>query len=107
MDSAEHQNIVRGREPLVPERYSWDFRFLPDGLFCDDDAAFLRSLRGKHAHALMALERLFEMGGYVRDGMQDHATVTAEQYFGRFAFGITNAETCPGLWCQPRRYSSC
>ena len=48
--------VLRGREPILPEHYKWDFRSLPDGLFCSEETAFLRSLQGKRMIAIKALE---------------------------------------------------
>ena len=57
----------RGFEPLMPHHWKFDYRFMPDALFAEDDEAFISSVRNDHYRGLMALEKLLELGGRVRD----------------------------------------
>lgn len=70
----EHIELVqklamRGYEPLLPAYYKWDYRFLPDALFAENNDAFISSVNGQHYHSIRALEKLFEVGGRVRDSL--------------------------------------
>ncbi|KAK3721110.1 hypothetical protein LTR37_003400 [Vermiconidia calcicola] len=62
---------MRGFEPLLPGYYKFNWSWMPDALFCSDkdekEEAFVSSVRGEHYRGIMALERLFELGGRVRD----------------------------------------
>lgn len=70
---------MRGFEPLLPQYWNIDFRFLPDGLFSQDDNAFISCLHLRHNRGVKALERLLELGGRVRDQLQSHTSKTPEQ----------------------------
>ena len=62
---------MRGFEPLMPQYWHFEYRFhMPDSLFATeetDDAAIICSVRQEHLRATKALEKMFELGGWVRD----------------------------------------
>ncbi|KAK4574764.1 hypothetical protein LTR86_001605 [Recurvomyces mirabilis] len=59
----------RGFEPLLPQHWKVDFRYLPDALFSKSNKAFISSVRNQHNRGTKALAKLFEIGGRVRDGL--------------------------------------
>ncbi|KAI7481374.1 hypothetical protein KC357_g3807 [Hortaea werneckii] len=89
--SEEHIFLVqriamRGFEPLLPQYYYMDFRYLPDALFVQDDdkeRAFISGVKGPTFHGIKALEKLFTLGGYVRDMTQFRCNTTPEMQFKR------------------------
>ncbi|RMY70988.1 hypothetical protein D0864_10756 [Hortaea werneckii] len=89
--SEEHIFLVqriamRGFEPLLPQYYFMDFRYLPDALFVQDDdkeRAFISGIKGPTFHGIKALEKLFTLGGYVRDMTQFRCNTTPEMQFKR------------------------
>ncbi|KAJ9623080.1 hypothetical protein H2203_006012 [Taxawa tesnikishii (nom. ined.)] len=61
---------LRGFEPLMPEHWVMDFRFMPEGLFAPPERpelAFIKSMSGRDFHATKALTQLIGLGGRVRD----------------------------------------
>lgn len=74
---------MRGLEPLLPQYYKMDFKYLPDALFEKGDDAFVRSVRGEHFKGIKALEKLFELGGRVRDCVLLEGNITPEQQVKR------------------------
>lgn len=63
---------MRGFEPLLPEWWNMDYRYMPDELFTADDEAFICSVRDPnsriaHAFGIKALNKLLELGGRARD----------------------------------------
>ena len=58
---------MRGREPLLPQSWRFNFRSFPDALFALDNDAFIGSIRNEQFRAEKALEKLLELGGQVRD----------------------------------------
>jgi hypothetical protein len=58
---------MRGREPLMPQSWRFNFRSMPDGLFAVDDDAFVSSMCNQQFRAEKALEKLLDLGGLVRD----------------------------------------
>ena len=58
---------MRGFEPLMPAYWKFDYSFMPDALFSADNDAFVSSARGDQFRAIVAFEKLLEMGGRVRD----------------------------------------
>jgi len=60
---------LRGREPLMPQRWQFSFRSMPDALFASTNNAFVSSARMEHFRAEKALEKLFDLGGLVRDSL--------------------------------------
>ncbi|KAK5135269.1 hypothetical protein LTR08_005371 [Meristemomyces frigidus] len=74
---------MRGFEPLLPRYYMMDYRYLPDALFAVDNVAFLSSLRGAHYKAIVALNKLLEIGGRVRDCVLVDGNLTPEQQVRR------------------------
>lgn len=60
---------MRGHEPLMPQRWRFSLRSMPIALFADSDDAFISSIRNDHFRAEKALEKLFELGGQVRDSI--------------------------------------
>ena len=75
---------MRGFEPLLPRYYHMDFRYLPDGLYVNDDdhePAFISSLRGEHFHGIKALEKLFSLGGHLRDRIRYPCNTSPEMEF--------------------------
>ncbi|KAI7218793.1 hypothetical protein KC333_g3383 [Hortaea werneckii] len=89
--SEEHIFLVqriamRGFEPLLPQYYYMDFRYLPDALFVQDDdkeRAFISGVKGPTFHGIKALEKLFTLGGYVRDMTNFRCNTTPEMQFKR------------------------
>ena len=77
---------MRGFEPLMPAHWKFNYRWLPDALFADNDDAFVSSVRGDHYHAIMALEKLFELGSRVRDRVFLNGRVKPEEQTRR---GVT------------------
>lgn len=73
----------RGSEPLLPQYYKFDYRFLPDKLFSPDNNAVLASSRGHHTRGIKALERLFELGAWVRDREDLAGRITPEEQIKR------------------------
>jgi len=78
---------MRGFEPLMPQYWKFDYRFhMPDSLFATDDAstdAVISSVRGNHYRAMIALEKLFELGGRVRDRVYLKGRVRPDQQVRR------------------------
>ncbi|KAI7227344.1 hypothetical protein KC330_g8444 [Hortaea werneckii] len=77
---------MRGFEPLLPQYYYMDFRYLPDALFVQDDdkeRAFISGVKGPTFHGIKALEKLFTLGGYVRDMTNFRCNTTPEMQFKR------------------------
>lgn len=70
---------MRGFEPLLPGYYKWDYRYMPDALFSQDNNAIISSACGKHYHGIVALNKLLELGGRVRDRVVFNGRVTPEQ----------------------------
>lgn len=62
---------LRGREPLMPQRWQFGFRSMPDALFAKTNDAFVSSVRREYFRAEKALEKLFDLGGLVRDSLSD------------------------------------
>lgn len=60
---------LRGHEPLLPQHWHFSFRFWPDALFAADDDAFVSSVREDHFKAEKALEKLLDLGSFVRDSL--------------------------------------
>jgi hypothetical protein len=59
---------LRGREPLLPQLFFLEYRYLPPILFAaSSDSAFLSSMNGRHFHAGKAMSTLFDLGSHVRD----------------------------------------
>ncbi|KAI7161478.1 hypothetical protein KC349_g2760 [Hortaea werneckii] len=89
--SEEHIFLVqriamRGFEPLLPQYFYMDFRYLPDALFVQDDdkeRAFISGVKGPTFHGIKALEKLFTLGGYVRDMTNFRCNTTPEMQFKR------------------------
>ena len=80
----EHITLVqklamRGFEPLMPHYWKFDYRFMPDALFSATDEAFICSVRGDHYRGMMALEKLLELGGRVRDRVYLKGRVKPEE----------------------------
>ncbi|KAK3678123.1 hypothetical protein LTR78_002218 [Recurvomyces mirabilis] len=59
----------RGFEPLLPQHWKMDFRYLPDALFSKNNKAFISSVHNQHNRGAKALAKLFEIGGRLRDGL--------------------------------------
>ncbi|KAF2149038.1 hypothetical protein K461DRAFT_56646 [Myriangium duriaei CBS 260.36] len=65
--------LLRGREPLLPSHWVWDFRFLPSSLFVPSPSptptllSSLGSKKGADFRAQRALEDLLLLGPRVRD----------------------------------------
>lgn len=59
----------RGRGPIIPLSWKWDFRLLPDALFIapDCDSLINSSRPGKDFHAAQVLTDLFQMASRARD----------------------------------------
>lgn len=78
---------MRGYEPLMPQYWRFEYRFhMPDSLFVeekDDGNAVISSVRGDHYRAIMALEKLFELGGRMRDRVYLKGRVRPEQQVRR------------------------
>jgi len=74
---------MRGFEPLLPKHWKFDYRFMPDALFEQDDDAFISSVRGDHYRGVMALEKLFELGARTRDRVLLDGRVTPEEQVRR------------------------
>ena len=70
---------MRGFEPLMPDYWKFDYRWLPDALFSENDEAFISSVRKDHFHALLALDKLLELGGRVRDRVFLNGRVKPEE----------------------------
>ncbi|RMX76448.1 hypothetical protein D0869_10713 [Hortaea werneckii] len=89
--SEEHIFLVqriamRGFEPLLPQYYYMDFRYLPNALFVQEDdkeRAFISGFKGPAFHGIKALEKLFTLGGYVRDMTNFRCNTTPEMQFKR------------------------
>ena len=60
---------LRGHEPLMPQRWRFSFRSMPDALFAPTNDAFVSSARMEYFRAEKALEKLFDLGGLVRDSL--------------------------------------
>lgn len=60
---------LRGHEPLMPQRWRFGFRSMPDVLFAPTNDAFVSSARREYFRAEKALEKLFDLGGLVRDSL--------------------------------------
>ena len=69
---------MRGFEPLLPASLKFDFGFLPDALFEDNDDAYINSLKSNPHRAAKELEKLFELGGWVRDRVYLKGRITPE-----------------------------
>lgn len=79
---------MRGHEPLMPNYWKFEYRFhMPDSLFIatdgDDTDAIIGSVRQKHRRAIIAIEKLFELGGRMRDRVMLQGQVTPEQQVRR------------------------
>ena len=70
---------MRGYEPILSRFSKFTWRFMPDSLFAEGDDAFLGSLRGATFRNEKALERLFELGGRVRDRIVLESKFTPER----------------------------
>ena len=70
---------MRGFEPLMPRHYKFEYGFMPDSLFAEDDDAFISSVRDDHRRGSMALEKLFDLGGWVRDRVFLKGRIKPEQ----------------------------
>jgi hypothetical protein len=76
---------MRGHEPLLPAYMKFEYRWLPDGLFEQNNDSFLGSLRGDHFRASKAMQSLFNLGGRVRDRGPNHGPeAEIERHFKRF-----------------------
>jgi hypothetical protein len=62
---------LRGHEPLMPQRWQFGFRSMPDALFAKTNDAFVSSVQREYFRAEKALEKLFDLGGLVRDSLSD------------------------------------
>jgi hypothetical protein len=60
---------LRGHEPLMPQRWRFGFRSFPDDLFAQANDAFVNSARKEYFRGEKALEKLFDLGGLVRDSL--------------------------------------
>jgi len=60
---------LRGREPLMPQQWHFSFRSMPDALFAPTNDAFVSSAQMEYFRAEKALEKLFDLGGLVRDSL--------------------------------------
>jgi hypothetical protein len=60
---------LRGYEPLMPQRWRFGFRSMPDSLFAETNDAFVSSARKEYFRAEKALEKLLDLGGQVRDSL--------------------------------------
>jgi hypothetical protein len=60
---------LRGHEPLMPQRWRFGFRSMPDSLFSETNDAFVSSARNEYFRAEKALEKLLDLGGQVRDSL--------------------------------------
>lgn len=60
---------LRGHEPLMPQRWRFSLRSMPDALFSATDDAFISSIRNEHFRAEKALEKLLDLGAQVRDSI--------------------------------------
>lgn len=93
---------LRGREPVFPAYMKFEYRFMPDGLFAHDDEAFVGSVRNSHFKASKAIQRLFDLGGHVRDcklihGDEARAELEVQRHVKDY---IKWAETDSGLDMQ-------
>ncbi|KAK5118237.1 hypothetical protein LTR85_008217 [Meristemomyces frigidus] len=70
---------MRGFEPLLPSYYTMDYRYMPDTLFSRYNNAIISSARGEHYKGIVALNKLLELGGRVRDRVLLDGRVTPEQ----------------------------
>jgi hypothetical protein len=60
---------LRGHEPLMPQRWQFGFRNMPDALFAKTNDAFISSVQREYFRAEKALEKLLDLGGLVRDSL--------------------------------------
>ncbi|KAM0717243.1 hypothetical protein Q7P37_007095 [Cladosporium fusiforme] len=60
---------LRGHEPLMPQRWRFSLRSMPDALFAATDDAYIGSICNQHFRAEKALEKLMELGAQVRDSI--------------------------------------
>ncbi|KAF1939064.1 hypothetical protein EJ02DRAFT_382574 [Clathrospora elynae] len=68
---------MRGFEPILPIAWINDFETLPEDLFTAKlDKAFLKPAFGSEYGAQIALDQLFDLGGYVRDAWHTRAKRT-------------------------------
>ncbi|KAK4544958.1 hypothetical protein LTR36_003863 [Oleoguttula mirabilis] len=74
---------MRGFEPLLPHYYTMDYRYLPDALFSIDNEAVISSVCSQHYRGIVALQKLLEIGGRVRDRVLLNGMVTPEQQVKR------------------------
>lgn len=74
---------LRGYEPLLPSYLKFDYRWLPSELFESSDDGFIGSVHGRHFKASKALERLFQLGGHVRDRIEYQGRVSPERQMRR------------------------
>ncbi|KAF1839495.1 hypothetical protein BDW02DRAFT_155077 [Decorospora gaudefroyi] len=75
---------MRGFEPILPLGWLRDFDTVPEDLFTANlDKAFLRPTFGTDYSAQYALNKLFELGGIVRDAWHTHASRTPAFQIGK------------------------
>lgn len=60
---------LRGFEPVLPAYWKFNYPWLPEGLFCNDDDSFIRSVTDEMAHSHRAFDDLLEMSSHIRDGI--------------------------------------
>lgn len=108
---------MRGREPLLPQSWRFNFRSFPDALFALDNDAFIGSICNEHFRAEKALEKLLELGGQVRDSdivgsrtrpeMQIRRMMEAYQKWAALDSGLDQHTVIPvvALEAKPAGYS--
>ncbi|EDU41862.1 hypothetical protein PtrSN002B_002142 [Pyrenophora tritici-repentis] len=75
---------MRGFEPLLPISWINDFETVPEDLFTEKlDKAFIKPAFGTDYSAQNALNRLFDLGGFVRDAWHTRAKRTPAFHIGK------------------------
>ncbi|EMD69396.1 hypothetical protein GGP41_004613 [Bipolaris sorokiniana] len=96
---------MRGFEPLLPIGWINDFETLPEDLFTENlDKAFIKPAFGTEYGAQHALNKLFDLGGFVRDAWHTRAKRTPAFQIGKAVKAFTKWAMKDGkvdhLWSQ-------
>ncbi|KNG47061.1 hypothetical protein DDE82_001181 [Stemphylium lycopersici] len=81
---------MRGFEPILPIAWINDFETVPEDLFTENvDKAFIKPAFGTDYAAQNALNRLFDLGGFVRDAWHTRAKRTPAFQIGKAVMSYT------------------